>query len=227
MRKTQSKSITRDAKSKKRANTIALFLLLVDKALLHRFTLQSSERLLIHVPFLQDRKDRLRPESSAHELPEDASGLLLIRGLFQALAAQVLARLLLFVHLVIDRGHGLLNHLAMDSLDLQVGDHAPAAKFLVVAAKGRIRGSVLGVVEVALILETADDEFHKSLAIFGIGLHAPPQKALEFGHRAHAASQGAHGILVEFVLGAGLFGTGKGHSAINLTVVGGFGGNDF
>jgi len=47
---------------------------------------------------------------------------------------------------------------------------------------------------------------------FGVGFHFSPQQALQFRDRAHAASQGADGVLVQLGFGINLLlGTGESH----------------
>src|SRR5690348_11231727 len=61
------------------------------------FLLQGAQHLLINIPFLQDRKNRLRPETCARELPENPRRMLLIFWFLQSFATQKLPRLLLFI----------------------------------------------------------------------------------------------------------------------------------
>ena len=74
----------------------------------------------------------------------------------QPLAVQVVAGLLLFVDFVVDRIYRLVDDFAVHSLGFQVGDHAPAAKLLIVAAEGRKRGGVFGVVQVTLVFQDGE-----------------------------------------------------------------------
>ena len=63
------------------------------------------------------------------------AGLLLVLRLAQPLAVQKGPRLFFLIHFVKGSGNCGLDHLPVDALDLQIGDHAHAAELLVVAAE--------------------------------------------------------------------------------------------
>src|SRR5213080_171044 len=103
--------------------------------LIPSFLLQRAQHLLINIPLLQNGKNCLRPKPCARELPENARGLLLVFWLLQSLTAQILPRLLLFIYFFIGCTDGLLDHLTVYSLDLQISDHPPGPEFFVVATE--------------------------------------------------------------------------------------------
>ena len=146
-------------------------------------------------------------------MAEDASGLLLIPvlRLLHAFAAKIIASEIFFFHLVIDRRNRLLDDVAVHSLRLQVVDDAHAAEFLVVAAIGRKCRRVLGVVQIALVLQANDNQFHQRLANFRIGFYAVAKQALQVRDRTHAARQRAYGVVVKLRFGEEFSGTAKRH----------------
>src|ERR1700685_297913 len=66
--------------------------------LLRPLALQRRQRLLIHIPPLQDRQDGLSPKSRVREPAENPRRFFLSLRLSQPLFLQILARLFLFVH---------------------------------------------------------------------------------------------------------------------------------
>src|SRR4029077_4228362 len=100
-----------------------------------RFSLQRGQGLVIHIPLFQDGKDRLGSETDTHQLAESACRVFLALRLLQTLAVQVVAGLPLFIYLVVNRLHRFIDHFAVDSLSLQVSDHAPASELFVVATE--------------------------------------------------------------------------------------------
>src|SRR5437868_7231294 len=111
---------------------------------------ECSERFLIHVPLFQDREDGSAAKSSTGKLAEDAGGLLLVFGLMEALAAQVIAGLLFLVHVLVGGVHGFLDYLTVNSFGLEVGDDPHAPEFFIVTAEGGVGGSILSIVQVTL-----------------------------------------------------------------------------
>src|SRR5579862_945705 len=177
------------------------------------FVLEFGDGFFVDVPFFEDGEDGFRSEASAHEVAEDAGGLLLVSifWLLQALAANVVAGEAFFFYFFVGGGNGFVDDVSVDSFGPEVIDDAGAAKFLVIAAVGGKGGGVFGVVEIALVFEADDDEFDEGFADFGVSFDTVAQQALEFGDRAHAAAERSDGVFVEFGLGEELFGTSEAH----------------
>ena len=93
-----------------------------------------------------------------------------------------------------------------------------ADKLVFAKVKERL-GGVLGIVQITLVLQAADDQFHQRLAVFGIGFDPRPQQAFQFSHRTHAASQCAYRIFVEHIFRVGLLGAGKRHTGRVIPVM--------
>src|SRR5580692_1258383 len=77
---------------------------------LRRLALQRRQRLLIHIPPLQDRQDGLSPKSRVRQPPKNPRRFFLSLWLGHALLAQILTRLFLFVHILKRRIHRLADH---------------------------------------------------------------------------------------------------------------------
>jgi hypothetical protein len=86
---------------------------------------------------------------------------------------------------------------------LQIGNNAHAAKLLVLLAVGRVRGSVGGIVEVFLLLESRNYGLDHRLARIAFR-QALPQQTLEFGYAAHLPGKRPNGIFIERVQIVGL-----------------------
>src|SRR5581483_2015926 len=96
---------------------------------IHRPLVELVQDLLVHVPLPEDGENRPGAESRAHQMSKNTRGLPPVRRFLQTLATQVLARLSFFVHFG-ERGlDGFLNYLAVNALDLQIGDHPPPSQF--------------------------------------------------------------------------------------------------
>src|SRR6202451_4561079 len=67
---------------------------------LRRLVLQRRQRLLIHIPPLQNRQDGLSPKSRMRQPPQNTRRFFLSLWLGHALFAQILTRLFLFVHIL-------------------------------------------------------------------------------------------------------------------------------
>src|SRR5882672_700942 len=171
-----------------------------------------GQGFVVYVPFLEDDKNCLRAKPCTHEPTEDAGGLFLVLGFQKALAAKVIAGQLFFTHIFVGQSHRFFDDFWVDAFDLEVGNHAPAAELFVIAAKGRVGGGVFRVVQVSAILQSNDNQLHQRLADFGVGLDTVTQQAFQFRNRAHATSQRAYGVFVEFVFGEEFSGTAKCHS---------------
>src|SRR5579862_9891268 len=169
------------------------------------FAFERSQRFVIHIPALQDGEDRLAAEAGARQLAENACCLFLILWFRHPLPAQELASLSFFRHAGECGFDRLVDDVAMHAPGFQIGNDTQAAKLLIIAAQpGKICG-VLPVVQIAVVLEAADDELDQRLAVFRIGFHPETKQALEFRDGTHAARQGSDRIGVEFVLGIELF----------------------
>src|ERR1700680_2112077 len=102
------------------------------------FPLECAERLVIHLPLLENREDCLRGESSAHELAKNSCRMLLVLRFHQTLALQIFSRPFLITYFVVYGLARLMDDFTVDSFCFQIGDYAAGAKFFVIAAKGRI-----------------------------------------------------------------------------------------
>src|SRR5262245_9201788 len=103
--------------------------------LLGALSFERGQQLVVHVPLLQNGKNRLRPEAGSHQLAENTRGLFLVLRLPQPLTLQISTRLFFLIDLVEGGGNRSLDDLSMDTSNLEVGDHPQAAKFLVVETK--------------------------------------------------------------------------------------------
>src|SRR5206468_11407451 len=105
-----------------------------------------------------------------------------------------------------------------DSLGLQIGNHPHAPESFIVPAKGRIRGGILGVIEVSPILQPPDHKLDQRLPILSFRLHSPPQQTFQLGRRSHTPSQRAYSVLIQLVFGFGLARTWEGHMATLISL---------
>src|SRR6266852_4919948 len=104
-------------------------------AVLTGFFLQRAQSLVVNLPPFKNCEDYLAGKPGARELAEDAGSLFPVFRLLQPFATQIFTRLLFLVPLVINRRNRLINHLSVDSFYLQIGNHAHAPEFFVVAAE--------------------------------------------------------------------------------------------
>src|ERR1700722_18245138 len=163
---------------------------------------QRAEGLVIHIPLLQDVEDGFHPESGPRQLPEDARCLLLILRLAQPLLAKKVASLLFVAHAVVCSFHRLLDHRPVHPARLQLRNHAHPPQLLVVAPQRREIGGILRIVQIPLILQPADHQFHQCLPIFRLRMLNPcPHQPFQFRDRAHAPCQRAHRIFIQLIFG--------------------------
>jgi hypothetical protein len=188
-----------------------------------RLAFERRQRLVVHVPLLEDLENGFRRKTRADQLAEDAGGLFLVFGFLQSLAAQEVARLFLVIDFVVHLGDSFLDDCAVDATGFQLCHYTPASEFFVVAAQAGVDGRIVRVVEVSLVFETADDELDERLSEFGFGFDFVAQQAFQFCDRAHAPAQSSDRVLVEFFFREDLFGAGERHAESTLAQATAFG----
>src|SRR5437764_13420583 len=88
-----------------------------------RLAFQRTERLVIHVPLLQNGENSLHREAGPRQLPENARRLLLIFRFFQPLLAQKFTSLLFVAHALVCGLDSLFDHISFSSALLNVRDY--------------------------------------------------------------------------------------------------------
>src|SRR5215472_360830 len=168
------------------------------------FALQGGEHLRVHVPLLQNAEDGPRCEPRPRQLPEDARRLFPISRLFQPLLAQVVPRLFLVADALVRRRYRLLDHRPVHAPRFQLRDHSHAPQLPIVASQRGVRRRILRVIQISLILQSPNHQFHQRLRKFGLRLlHARPHQPLQLRHGPHPPCQRSHGIFVQLFFGIG------------------------
>src|SRR5271165_1113499 len=177
------------------------------------FALQRRNRLIVHVPHLQDAKDNTTGESGARQAAKHLGRVLLRCRFSDALALQILSRQLLLVDVLVRRTDRLVDDVTMDTLGLQILHHALAPKLLVFPAKAGVALGVIGVIQILLFLKFSNYYFNQQFTI-KLGLDSLPHQPLQLGDSAHLASQRANGVLVQHRFVVHLLRASERHGAI-------------
>src|SRR5271166_4659161 len=177
------------------------------------FALQRRNRLIVHVPHLQDAKDNTTGESGARQAAKHLGRVLLRCRFSDALALQILSRQLLLVDVLVRRTDRLVDDVTMDTLGLQILHHALAPKLLVFPAKAGVALGVISVIQILLFLKFSNYYFNQQFTI-KLGLDSLPYQPLQLGDSAHLASQRANGVLVQHRFVVYLLRASERHGAI-------------
>src|SRR5271165_5353955 len=177
------------------------------------FALQRRNRLIVHVPHLQDAKDNTTGESGARQAAKHLGRVLLRCRFSDALALQILSRQLLLVDVLVRRTDRLVDDVTMDTLGLQILHHALAPKLLVFPAKAGVALGVIGVIQILLFLKFSNYYFNQQFTI-KLGLDSLPHQPLQLPDGTHLASQRANGVLVQHRFVVHLLRASERHGAI-------------
>src|SRR5271165_6463463 len=177
------------------------------------FALQRRNRLIVHVPHLQDAKDNTTGESGARQAAKHLGRVLLRCRISDALALQILSRQLLLVDVLVRRTDRLVDDVTMDTLGLQILHHALAPKLLVFPAKAGVALGVIGVIQILLFLKFSNYYFNQQFTI-KLGLDSLPHQPLQLPDGTHLASQRANGVLVQHRFVVHLLRASERHGAI-------------
>ena len=97
--------------------------------------LQGAQHLFIHIPVFQYFDDHARAESGSHERSKYSCRIFFILRLFQSLAPQEGARLLLLVHPRIGLTHRFFDHITVHAFDFLISNHPSWAELLIFFAE--------------------------------------------------------------------------------------------
>ena len=141
--------------------------------------------------------NRWHAESGPQQPAKSARGFFVIGGLLQTFALQVGVRQLFFIDGGVSFIHHFFDYVLVYAFHFQISDYSTATKFFIVATKRRVRCGILSVVEIALVLQTPDDEFDQHAPDLCVRVGMLAKQPLQFSYRTHPPPKRADCILVQ------------------------------
>src|SRR6266568_4221776 len=130
---------------------------------LFSLSVQGGEHLVVYLPFPEDPENDVAAEAGASQGAEDAGCVFLGTGLAQALAMQEFARQFFFIDPGIGAVHGFFDDIGVHAFGAEFLDHAPLSQLFVFFAVRSESCGILGVVEIALFIQSRDHRFDNGL----------------------------------------------------------------